>query len=44
MEATNKAYNFSDSLSRIDDILNADNKQYEERKSIPARSSVCGYM
>ena len=40
MEATNKAYNFADSLSRIDDILNADNKQYEERKSIPARSSL----
>ncbi len=40
MEATNKAYNFADSLSRIDDILNADNKQFEERKTIPARSSL----
>lgn len=31
MEATNKYYDFSKSLERIDEILNADNKQYEEK-------------
>lgn len=40
MEATHKEYSFLDSLSRMDDILNADNKQYEEKDSIPARSSL----
>lgn len=35
MKATNTAYNFSDSLSRIDEILNAPNTNYEEKKSIP---------
>ena len=40
MESTNKAYDFSASLERIDEILNADNKQYEEKNSIPARSSL----
>ena len=40
MEATNKAYDFASSLERIDEILNADNKQYEEKNSIPARSGL----
>lgn len=35
MKATNTAYNFSDSLSRIDEILNAPNTNYEERNTIP---------
>lgn len=35
MKATNTAYNFSDSLSRIDEILNVPNTNYEEKKSIP---------
>ena len=40
MEATHKEYGFFDSLSRMDKILNADNKQFEENDSIPARSSL----
>ncbi len=40
MEATHKNYSFEDSLSRIDEILNTDNKQYEEKNSIPARSGL----
>lgn len=40
MEATNLKYDFSKSLERIDEILNADNKLYEEKDSIPARSSL----
>lgn len=40
MEATHKNYIFSDSLDRMDEILNTDNKQYEERKSIPSRSEL----
>ena len=40
MEATHKTYSFDDSLSRIDEILNADNKQYEEKSSIPVRSGL----
>ncbi len=40
MEATHKTYSFYDSLSRIDEILNADNKQYEEKSSIPVRSGL----
>ena len=35
MKATNTVYNFSDSLSRIDEILNASNTNYEEKNSIP---------
>ena len=37
MEATNLDYDFEKSLERIDEILNADNKQYEEKDSIPSR-------
>jgi class 3 adenylate cyclase len=40
MEATNITYDFDKSLERIDEILNADNKQYEEKSSIPSRSSL----
>ena len=40
MESTNKSYDFTASLERINEILNADNKQYEEKNSIPARSSL----
>ena len=37
MEATNIEYDFLKSLERMDDILNADNKQYEDKDSIPQR-------
>ena len=40
MEATNKTYDFNASLERMDEILNADNKQYEEKNSIPSRDSL----
>lgn len=40
MEATNKVYDFDKSLERIDEILDSDNKQYEEKDSIPSRSSL----
>lgn len=40
MEATNITYDFVSSLERIDEILSADNKQYEEKESIPARSGL----
>lgn len=40
MEATNKTYGFVSSLERMDEILNADNKQYEEKDSIPSRSEL----
>lgn len=40
MEATHKSFSFDDSLSRMDEILNADNRQYEEKDSIPQRSSL----
>ena len=38
MEATHKSYVFEDSLGRMDEILDADGKQYEEKNSIPSRS------
>lgn len=40
MEATNVKYDFENSLKRIDEILNADNKQYEEKDSIPSRDNL----
>lgn len=40
MEATNLVYDFEKSLERIDEILNADNKQYEEKDSIPSRDTL----
>ena len=40
MQATGKTYNFSDSLSRIDEILNSSHNNYEERKDIPSRSQL----
>ena len=40
MQATGKTYNFSDSLSRIDEILNSSDNNYEERKDIPSRSQL----
>ena len=40
MEATNLVYDFTKSLERIDEILNADNKQYEEDKKIPTRNEL----
>lgn len=40
MEATHKEFSFLDSLGRMDDILNADSKQFEEKDSIPARDSL----
>lgn len=40
MKATNVIYDFGNSLKRIDEILDADNKQYEEKDSIPSRDSL----
>ena len=40
MEATHKVYDFIKSLERMDEILDADNKQYEEKDSIPSRSEL----
>lgn len=40
METNYKRYNFEFSLSRIDGILNADNKSYQEVGSIPCRSRL----
>lgn len=40
MKATNLVYDFNKSLERIDEILNADNKQYEEKQSIPSRDEL----
>ena len=40
MEATHNNYSFEESLSRMDEILNADNKQFDEKDLIPARSSL----
>ena len=40
MKATNVKYDFDKSLERIDEILDADNKEYEEKESIPTRDSL----
>lgn len=40
MKATNTSYNFDDSLKRIDEILNADNKFFEEKKPMPTRDKL----
>ena len=40
METNYIQYNFESSLSRIDEILNADNKAYQEVDSIPCRSKL----
>lgn len=40
MEATNVKYDFENSLKRIDEILDADNKQYEEKDTLPSRESL----
>lgn len=41
MEATNKpAFNLESSLRRIDEILDADNKSFEESNSIPSRDKL----
>lgn len=40
MEVTHKEYSFLNSLERMDEILNADNKQFEEKDSIPARINL----
>jgi len=40
METNYIRYNFESSLSRIDEILNADNKSYQEVGSIPCRSRL----
>lgn len=40
METNYKRYNFEFSLSRIDEILDADNKSYQEVGSIPCRSRL----
>ena len=39
MEATHKDFSFLDSLGRMDEILNADSKQFEEKNSIPLRNN-----
>lgn len=41
METTHKpTFDLDSSVKRIDDILNADNKSYEDSKSIPSRSKL----
>lgn len=40
MIATNTSYKLEDSLKRIDEILNADNKSYEDAKSMPTRDKL----
>ena len=40
METNYIEYNFESSLSRIDEILNADSKSYQEVGSIPCRSKL----
>ena len=40
MESAYKSYNYLDSVSRIDEILDAPAGNFEERDSIPARSSL----
>lgn len=40
MKATNVKYDFGKSLERIDEILDTDNKQYEEKDSIPSRDTL----
>lgn len=40
MKATYLEYDFEKSLERIDEILDTDNKQYEEKESIPTRDSL----
>ena len=40
MKATNIEYDFNKSLERIDEILDGDNKQYEEKDTIPSRDSL----
>nr|WP_314751001.1 adenylate/guanylate cyclase domain-containing protein [uncultured Capnocytophaga sp.] len=40
MKSNHKDYNFEDSLGRIDEILNANSKNYEELKYIPNRDKL----
>lgn len=40
MESNHKNYNFEDSLCRLDEILNASDNSYEEKKEIPRRGSL----
>lgn len=40
MEATNTSYSFLDSLSRIDDILDASSNEYVDSSSIPGREKL----
>lgn len=40
MEATYSNYNYKDSVTRIDEILESSENNYEEKKSIPARDSL----
>jgi class 3 adenylate cyclase len=40
MEATHSDYDFSESLKRIDEILDASNTSYEDSKGIPARDRL----
>ena len=40
MKVEYSAYNFSNSLNRIDEILNSSDYNYEERNGIPSESSL----
>lgn len=40
MESNYQFYDFKESLCRLDEILNADSKSYEEKNRIPKRSSL----
>ncbi len=40
MESNYKNYNFEDSLCRLDEILNASDNSYEEKKEIPRRGRL----
>lgn len=40
MEATNIKYDFDSSLKRIDEILDAENKSFDEKDNIPSRETL----
>lgn len=40
MEATHKSFNFENSLSRIEEILDSSDNNYEDKNDIPTRSSL----
>lgn len=40
MQSTGKTYDFSDSISRIDEILNSSDNNYKESDDIPSRDQL----